>query len=57
MPSVFHLSPSVTLCFFAGNYQALNILGRCFRFVDSSSDGYPKFVPIDEEAQHQIVHR
>jgi hypothetical protein len=29
----------------------------CFRSVDSSSDGYPKFIAIDEKAQHQIVHR
>ena len=25
--------------------------------MDSLSDGYPKFVAIDEEANHQIVHR
>src|SRR5437867_7791547 len=32
-------------------------IGRCFTSVDSPSDCYPKFVAIDEEAQHQIVHR
>src|SRR5436853_7097817 len=31
--------------------------GRCFRSVDSSSDGSPKFVALDEEAHDQIVHR
>jgi hypothetical protein len=33
------------------------VVRRCFRSVDSSSDCYPKFVAIDEEAQYQIVHR
>jgi hypothetical protein len=31
--------------------------GRCFRSVDSSSDSYPKFVAVDEETQHEIMHR
>src|SRR2546425_6229964 len=30
--------------------------GRCFRAVDSISDEEPKFIAIDEEADHQIVH-
>jgi hypothetical protein len=34
----------------------INAGGRCFRSVDSSSEGYPKFIAIDEEAQHQIMH-
>jgi hypothetical protein len=33
------------------------IPGRCFRSVDSSSDGYPKLIPVDEKPEHQIVHR
>jgi hypothetical protein len=32
-------------------------IGRCFRSVESSSDGDPKCIAIDEEAQHQIVQR
>jgi len=31
-------------------------MGRCFRAVDSISDEEPKFIAIDEEAKHQIVH-
>jgi hypothetical protein len=31
--------------------------GRCFRSVDPSSDGYSKFVAVDEETQHEIMHR
>ena len=31
--------------------------GRCFRSIDSSSDGYPKCVAIDEEAHDPIVYR
>jgi hypothetical protein len=32
------------------------VRGRCFRSVDSSSDGCHKFVAIDKEAHEQIVH-
>ena len=31
--------------------------GRCRKGVDPVLEGYPKFIAIDEEAQHQIVHR
>ena len=31
--------------------------GRCFRAVDSLSDGSSKLITIDEETDHQIVHR
>src|SRR5205823_15018130 len=31
--------------------------GRCRKGVDSVLDGYPKLVAIDEEADHQVVHR
>ena len=30
---------------------------RCFRAVDSMSDESPKLIAIDEETDHQIVHR
>src|SRR5712691_1306089 len=30
--------------------------GRCFRAVDSMSDGSPKLIAIDEEPNHQVVH-
>ena len=30
---------------------------RCSKGVDLVLDGYPKLVAIDEEADHQIVHR
>ena len=30
---------------------------RCFKGVDPVLDGYPKLVAIDEEADHQVVHR
>ena len=30
---------------------------RCFKGVDPMLDSYPKLVAIDEEADHQIVHR
>ncbi len=30
--------------------------GRCFRAVDSVSDGYPKLIAIDKETDHPIVH-
>ena len=30
---------------------------RCFRAVDCMSDEEPKFIAIDEETDHQIVHR
>jgi len=31
--------------------------GRCFKGVDPVLEGYPKLRAIDEEANHQIVHR
>src|SRR5215470_13092814 len=30
--------------------------GKCFRAVDSMSDGSPKLIAIDEEPNHQVVH-
>jgi hypothetical protein len=30
--------------------------GRCFRSVDFALDCHPKFIPIDKEANHQVVH-
>jgi hypothetical protein len=30
---------------------------RCFKGVDPVLEGYPKLIAIDEEAEHQIVHR
>ncbi len=32
-------------------------IGRCFRSVDFVSEASSKFVAIDKEAKHQIVHR
>src|SRR5215471_15923668 len=29
---------------------------RCFRAVDSMSDGSPKLIVIDEQPNHQVVH-
>jgi hypothetical protein len=40
----------------AGLYRLRYLHGRCSRSVDSLSDGSPKFVAIDEETKHQIVH-
>jgi hypothetical protein len=34
-----------------------NTRGRCFKGVDPVLEGYPKLIAIDEEANHQIVHR
>jgi hypothetical protein len=31
-------------------------LGRCFRAVDSMSDGSPKLIASDEQPNHQGVH-
>ena len=31
-------------------------IGGCFRSVDLSSDDPPKFITIDEETNHQIMH-
>ena len=31
--------------------------GRCSKGVDSVLEGYPKLIAIDEEANHEIVHR
>jgi hypothetical protein len=31
--------------------------GRCSKGVDPVLEGYPKLIAIDEEANHQIVHR
>jgi hypothetical protein len=45
-----------TISLLDANYRGTRT-GRCFRSVDSSSDGSPKFVAIDEEAHDQIVHR
>jgi hypothetical protein len=33
------------------------ILGRCFRSVDPSSEESSELIAIDEETDHQIVHR
>src|SRR6266508_4969214 len=30
--------------------------GRCFKAVDSLSEGSPKLIAIDEETDHQVVH-
>ena len=30
--------------------------GRRFRFVDLALDCHSKFIPIDKEANHQVVH-
>jgi hypothetical protein len=29
---------------------------RCFRSVDFASDCHSKFIPIDKEANHQVMH-
>jgi hypothetical protein len=31
--------------------------GRCRKGVDPVLEGHPKFIAIDEEANHEIVHR
>src|SRR5712691_7170826 len=31
--------------------------GRCSKGVDPVLEGYPKLIAIDEEANHEIVHR
>ena len=41
---VLHVSPTTVL------------RGRCFRAVDSMSEGSSKFIAIDEETDHEIVH-
>ena len=48
--------PKLASSVFSG-FWAVIFLGRCFRSVDSSSDGSPKFIAMDEEAQPQSVHR
>jgi hypothetical protein len=37
-------------------YEKRFRIGGCFRGVDLLLDGPPKFVPIDEEPNHQIMH-
>jgi hypothetical protein len=33
------------------------VRGRCFKGVDPVLEDYPKLIAIDEETDHQIVHR
>src|SRR5262245_46819587 len=33
-----------------------SVIGRCFRAVDAVLDGSPKFIAIDEQPNHQVVH-
>ena len=34
-----------------------NACGRCFKGVDPTLKSYPKLITINEEANHEIVHR
>ena len=37
-------------------YHIPSNLGRCFKAVDPVSEGKAKFIPIDEQPNHEIVH-
>ena len=36
--------------------RLMTVIGRCFTSVDPVLDSDPKFIPIDKEANHQVVH-
>src|SRR5712691_8269109 len=53
----YYVNHAVTRGVSRDKVSAGSVTGRCFKGVDPVLESYPKLIAIDEEANHEIVHR